>query len=60
MAAVTGRTRNRWGWGFEDAVIGRAEAVAAAEHLPAMIGLPAAAPEDPVPLERVVLPAPRS
>jgi alkyldihydroxyacetonephosphate synthase len=59
VAAVTGRTRNRWGWGFEDAVIPAAEAAAAAAQLPALLGFAGGAPEDPVPLSRAQLPPTR-
>jgi alkyldihydroxyacetonephosphate synthase len=41
------RKRHRWGWGYEDAVIGAGEAAAAAEHLPATLGFAAQELEDP-------------
>src|SRR4029078_12979740 len=41
------RTRHRWGWGYEDAVIGAGEAAAAAEHLPATLGFAAQSLEEP-------------
>jgi alkyldihydroxyacetonephosphate synthase len=41
------RRRHRWGWGYEDAVIGPAEAAAAAEHLPATLGFAAQELEEP-------------
>jgi alkyldihydroxyacetonephosphate synthase len=41
------RRRHRWGWGYEDAVIGPAEAAAAAEHLPATLGFAARELEEP-------------
>ena len=41
------RRRHRWGWGYEDAVIGAGEAAAAAEHLPATLGFAAQEPEEP-------------
>src|ERR1043165_3373180 len=41
------RRRHRWGWGYEDAVIGAAEAAAAAEHLPATLGFAAQELEEP-------------
>jgi alkyldihydroxyacetonephosphate synthase len=41
------RRRHRWGWGYEDAVIGAAEAAATAEHLPAMLGFEAQELEEP-------------
>ena len=55
-----GRVRNRWGWGFEDAVIPAEQARAAAEGIPALLGVPVAAElEEPVPLAAVELPEPR-
>ena len=53
------RRRNRWGWGFEDAVIGADEAAAAAPHVRGMLGFDAREPEAPVALERASLPARR-
>jgi alkyldihydroxyacetonephosphate synthase len=41
------RMRHRWGWGYEDAVIGAAEAAATAEHLPATLGFAAQELEEP-------------
>src|SRR5881398_262408 len=41
------RTRHRWGWGYDDAVIGAAEAAATAEHLPATLGFAAQELEEP-------------
>jgi alkyldihydroxyacetonephosphate synthase len=41
------RRRHRWGWGYEDAVIGAAEAAATAEHLPAILGFEAQELEEP-------------
>src|SRR4051812_544196 len=41
------RRRHRWGWGYEDVVIGAAEAGAAAEHLPATLGFAAQELEEP-------------
>src|SRR5436190_4910589 len=41
------RRRHRWGWGYEDAVIGPAEAAAAAAHLPATLGFAAQELEEP-------------
>jgi alkyldihydroxyacetonephosphate synthase len=43
------RRRHRWGWGYEDAVIGPAEAAAAAEYLPATLGFAAQELEEPAP-----------
>ncbi len=56
---MSGRTRNRWGWGFEDAMVGAAEAAGAAEHLPATFGFAAGDPEEPVELADAALPAVR-
>ncbi|MDX6657098.1 MAG: alkyldihydroxyacetonephosphate synthase [Solirubrobacteraceae bacterium] len=52
------RTRNRWGWGYEDAVISAEEAVAAAAHLPATLGFAAQPPEAPA--TSFALPAPKA
>src|SRR5690349_9367435 len=52
------RRRHRWGWGYEDAVIGAAEAAAAAEHLPATLGFAAQAIEEPA--AAFTLPAPKA
>jgi alkyldihydroxyacetonephosphate synthase len=43
------RRRHRWGWGYEDAVIGAAEAAAAAAHLQATLGFAAQELEEPAP-----------
>jgi alkyldihydroxyacetonephosphate synthase len=51
------RRRHRWGWGYEDAVIGAAEAAATAEHLPATLGFAAQELEEPA--AAFALPAPR-
>jgi alkyldihydroxyacetonephosphate synthase len=51
------RTRHRWGWGYEDAVIGAAEASATAPHLPATLGFAAQELEEPAATFR--LPEPR-
>jgi len=51
------RTRHRWGWGYEDAVIGAAEAAATAEHLPATLGFAAQELEEPA--GSCSLPAPK-
>jgi alkyldihydroxyacetonephosphate synthase len=53
------RARNRWGWGFEDAVISAAEATAAAPGVAATLGFGAREAEEAVPLEGAALPAPR-
>src|SRR5436309_590028 len=56
------RRRHRWGWGYEDAVIGPAEAASAAEHLPATLGFAAQDLEEPattfaLPEPKVPIPA---
>jgi alkyldihydroxyacetonephosphate synthase len=51
------RTRHRWGWGYEDAVIGASEAAATAEHLPATLGFAAQELEEPA--AAFALPAPK-
>jgi alkyldihydroxyacetonephosphate synthase len=56
------RRRHRWGWGYEEAVIGAGEAAAAAEHLPATLGFAAQDIEEPsvsfaLPAPRVPVPA---
>jgi alkyldihydroxyacetonephosphate synthase len=53
------RTRSRWGWGFEDAAFTAAQTREAAPGIVAALGFGSADPEEPVPLERVELPAPR-
>ena len=51
------RERNRWGWGYKDAVIGADAARAAAPHVGALLGgFEPDGFEDPVPLEAVSLP----
>ena len=52
------RTRSRWGWGFEDAAIGAAEATAAAPGIEPLFGFAAQEPETAVPFESVELPEP--
>ena len=57
------RRRHRWGWGYEDAVIGAGEAAGAAEHLPITLGFAAQEIEEPaasftLPAPRVSIPAP--
>ena len=54
------RVRNRWGWGFEDAVMSADMARQAAAGIPALLGfaVPGDA-EEPVPLAEAALPAPR-
>jgi alkyldihydroxyacetonephosphate synthase len=51
------RARNRWGWGFEDAAIGAAEARAAAPGVVALFGFGSTDVADPEP--DPTLPAPR-
>ena len=54
------RTRNRWGWGFEDATVSAQEARAAAPGVSEALGFELTGEvEDPVPLEAVSLPEPR-
>ncbi|MDP5033564.1 MAG: FAD-binding protein, partial [Solirubrobacteraceae bacterium] len=52
------RTRSRWGWGFEDAAIGAAEAEAAAPGIEPLFGFGPQEPEAAVPFESVQLPEP--
>ena len=51
------RARNRWGWGFQDAVIGAAEARAAAPGVVELLGFGSTEVEEPQPIP--ALPAPR-
>jgi alkyldihydroxyacetonephosphate synthase len=51
------RARNRWGWGFEDAAIGAADASAAAPGVVAMLGFGSTEVAEPAP--EPSLPAPR-
>ncbi len=51
------RARNRWGWGFQDAVIGAAEARAAAPGVVQALGFGSTDVEEPLPTP--TLPAPR-
>ena len=54
------RVRNRWGWGFEDAVMSAQTARKAAAGIPALLGFEVAGDvEEPVALSAVALPAPR-
>jgi alkyldihydroxyacetonephosphate synthase len=53
------RARNRWGWGFEDAVVSAAEARAAAGGVARMLGFGSTDVEDPVALRDVELAPPR-
>ena len=52
------RTRTKWGWGFEDAAIGPAEAAAAAPGIEALFGFAAQTPESPADFHAVELPEP--
>jgi alkyldihydroxyacetonephosphate synthase len=52
------RTRHRWGWGYEDAVVSAQDAAAAAEHLPATLGFAAQELEEPA--GSFALPAPKA
>ena len=51
------RARNRWGWGFQDAVIGAGEARAAAPGVVEALGFGSTEVEEPLPTP--ALPAPR-
>ena len=51
------RTRNRWGWGFQDAVIGAGEARAAAPGVVELLGFGSTEVEEPLPTP--ALPVPR-
>jgi alkyldihydroxyacetonephosphate synthase len=51
------RARNRWGWGFQDAAIGAAEAHAAAPGVVEMLGFGSTEVEEPA--AELALPAPR-
>jgi alkyldihydroxyacetonephosphate synthase len=56
------RTRNRWGWGFEDAAIGAADGRAAAPGIVEMLGFGSTELEEPatgfaLPVTRVAAPA---
>jgi len=55
---VSKRTRSRWGWGFEDAAIGAAEATAAAPGIEPLFGFEPQEPEAASRFESVVLPEP--
>ncbi len=56
---MASRRRKHWGWGFEDQQPTLEQARAAAPTLAARIGIQPGEIEEPVPLERVRLPAPR-
>jgi len=53
------RRRSHWGWGYEDERPSADELRAAAAGLAAHLGFGSPEPEQPVPLEAVVLPPPR-
>jgi len=55
---VSKRTRSSWGWGFEDAAIGAAEASAAAPGIEPLFGFPAQELEAAAPFASVLLPEP--
>ncbi len=57
---VSIRRRKHWGWGFEDEQPSPEEVRAAAEGLAAHLGFPAVEVEDPVSLDDVKLPPPRT
>jgi alkyldihydroxyacetonephosphate synthase len=54
-----GRRRNHWGWGYEDERPATDEVRAAAAGIAPLLGFGETEVEEPVPLERVELPAPR-
>ena len=57
---MPGRRRNRWGWGFEDAVVSAQATREAAAGIPALLGIPVAAElEAPVALDALTLPPAR-
>jgi alkyldihydroxyacetonephosphate synthase len=53
------RRRNHWGWGYEDERPSADEVRAAAAGIAPVLGFGSTDVEEPVPLERVELPAPR-
>jgi alkyldihydroxyacetonephosphate synthase len=55
---VNTRRRKHWGWGYEDEQPSAAELGAAAGAIVAHLGFGSTEVEDPVPLDRVVLPTP--
>jgi alkyldihydroxyacetonephosphate synthase len=56
---MAARTRNHWGWGWEDEQQPFAEVRAAAGGLAQHLGFGSSEPEQPVPLDAIELPAPR-
>lgn len=56
---MSGRARNTWGWGFEDAVFTAGQALEAAPGIPALLGMAPGEPEEPVALDGLSLPQPR-
>jgi alkyldihydroxyacetonephosphate synthase len=56
---ASARRRNHWGWGYEDQRPSRDEVAAAAAGIAPALGFGSTEVEEPVPLERVQLPAPR-
>src|SRR3989440_1988152 len=59
MATTAERRRKHWGWGYEDEQPPPEEVRAAAAAMAPILGFGDAQPEEPVPLDRVVLPEPR-
>ncbi len=57
IGSAMARARNRWGWGFQDAAIGAAEAHAAAPGVVEMLGFGSTEVEEPA--AELALPAPR-
>ncbi len=58
MSGVTTRTRSRWGWGFDDAVIGADEAAAAAPGIEPLFGFAPQELEQPAGFDGSALPTP--
>ena len=50
------RVRNRWGWGFQDAVIGAGEARAAAPGVVELLGFGSTEVEEPLPTPALTAP----
>jgi alkyldihydroxyacetonephosphate synthase len=59
LAAVSGRRRKHWGWGYEDQQLSPAQLRASATTLAAHLDISLGEVEQPVALESLQLPAPR-
>jgi alkyldihydroxyacetonephosphate synthase len=57
VPAMTARARSHWGWGYADEALSHEQVREAAGGLAQHLGLGAAEPERPVPLEAIELPA---